>query len=286
VVVWSTPETRQNIDDIRQLLIDTPGGGHVRLEEVADVRIATSPTVIRREGVSPYLDIVFNLQGRDAQAVISDVRAAIQNFPFPLEYHAVVLEDYATRQATQQRQIITWVVAAIGIFLLLHASFGSWRLAATTILTLPAALAGGVLAALLGGSFFSFVSLFGYLAILGIAVRNVVMTMYHYQRLEQQEGENSRQELVLRGSRERIAPILMTALATGAALLPFVLFGDTPGLEIVRPTAIIILGGLVTSTLVSLFVIPSLYLRFGSHIEADLFSPTLSAQPGLSSSTD
>ena len=270
VVVWSTPETRDTIEDISQLLVDTPGGGHVRLGEVANVRIVDSPTVIRREGVSPYRDVVFNVQGRDAEAVISDVKAAIQNFAFPLEYHAVVLEDFATQQATQQRLLISGMMAAFGIFLLLQASTLSWRLAAATFLTLLAALAGGMLAALLGGSLISLSSLLGFLTILGIAVRNSVLTINHYGYLERQEGESFGPELVLRGSRERSAPILMTALTTGLALLPFVFSGSIAGLEIVRPTAIVILGGLVTSTLVSLFVLPALYLRFGARREVEL----------------
>jgi Cu/Ag efflux pump CusA len=270
VVVWSTPETRDSIEDISQLLVDTPGGGHVRLGEVADVRIVNSPTVIHREGVSPYRDVVFTVQGRNAEAVISDVKAAIQKFAFPLEYHAVVLEDFAAQQATQQRLLISGIMAAFGIFLLLQASTLSWRLAAATFLTLLAALAGGVLAALLGGSFISLGSLFGFLTILGIAARNSILTINHYGYLERQEGESFGPELVLRGSRERIAPTLMTALTTGLALLPFLLFGGTPGLEIVRPLAIVVLGGLVTSTIVTLFVVPALYLRFGASREAEL----------------
>ena len=270
VVVWSTPATRDTIEDISQLLVDTPGGGHVRLGEVADVRIVDSPTVIHREGVSPYRDVVFNVQGRDADAVISNVKAAIQNFAFPLEYHAVVLEDFAAQQATQQRLLIAGMMAAFGIFLLLQASTLSWRLAAATFLTVLASLAGGVLAALLGGSLISLSSLFGFLTILGIAVRNSVLTINHYGHLERQEGESFGPELVLRGSGERIAPIVMTALTTGLALLPFLLFGGTAGLEIVRPIAIVILGGLVTSTFVSLFVIPALYLRFGARREMEL----------------
>ena len=286
VVVWSTPETRDGIEDIPQLLVDTPGGGHVRLGEVADVRIVSSPTVIHREGVSPYRDVVFNVQGRDADAVISDVKATIQNYAFPLEYHAVVLEDYATRQATQQRLLISGIMAAFGIFLFLQASLRSWRLAAATFMTLPAALAGCVLAALLGGSLISLASLFGILTILGIAVRNSVLTINHYQYLEHEEGESFGPELVLRGSRERIAPILMTTLSTGLAVLPFVLFGGIPGLEMVRPIAIVILGGLVTSVLINLFVVPPLYLRVGASVEAELFSPLLSTQPDFSSSAD
>jgi CzcA family heavy metal efflux pump len=271
VVVWGVPEIRDSVDDVGELLIDTPSGGHVRLKEVADVRVASSPTVIKREAVSPYLDVGFNVQGRDARAVASDVQAAIRNFPFPLEYHAEVLTNFAARQATQQRILITGIIALIGIFLLLQASFRSWHLALAVLLTLPVALAGGVLAAFLGGgSPLSLSLLAGSLTILGIALRNGTMLISHYQHLEEQEGETFGPELVLRGAQERLSPILMTALTTGLALLPFVLFGNIPGHEVVRPMAIVVLGGLVTSTLLNLFILPALYLHFGASREPDL----------------
>jgi Cu/Ag efflux pump CusA len=272
VVVWGVPEIRDSVDDIRQLLIDTPGGGHVRLEEVAEVRMASSPTVIRREGISPYIDVVFNVQGRDVSAVIKEVNTAVQNFAFPLEYHAVVLGDLAAQQATQQRIAVSVLIAVFGIFLFLQAAFRSWNLALVALLTLPVALAGGLLAGLLvSGSLSSLGSLAGLLTILGIAVRNQIMLIGHYQHLEVQEGNPFGPELVLRGSRERVAPILMTAFSLGLALLPFVIFGNLPGHEIVRPMAIVILGGLVTSTLLNLFVMPTLYLRFGASRESDIF---------------
>ncbi|MEJ2554626.1 MAG: efflux RND transporter permease subunit [Anaerolineae bacterium] len=271
VVVWGAPEIRDSLADVGDLLIDTPRGGHVRLKEVADVRIASSPTVIKREAVSPYLDVGFNVQGRAARAVTSDVQAAIQNFAFPLEYHAEVLNDFAARQATQRRILIAGIIALIGIFLLLQASYRSWALAAAVLVTLPAALAGGVLAAFLGGGgLLSLGLLAGLLTILGIALRNSTMLISHYQHLEEQEGETFGPKLVLRGAQERLAPILMTALATGLALLPFVIFGNIPGHEIVRPIAIVVLGGLVTSTLTNLFILPALYLRFGASREPDL----------------
>ncbi|MCZ7573226.1 MAG: efflux RND transporter permease subunit [Ardenticatenaceae bacterium] len=279
VVVWGVPEIRDSPDDVGELLIDTPRGGHVRLKVVADVRMASSPTVIKREGVSPYLDIGFNVQGRDAHAVASDVRAVIQNYPFPLEYHAEVLSDFAVRQATQQRILIAGIVALVGIFLLLQASSGSWHLASAIFLTSPTALAGGVLAALLGGGgLLSLGVLAGFLTIVGITLRNSTMLISHYQYLEEQEGESFGPELILRGAQERLSPILLTTLTTGLALLPFVLFGNIPGHEIVRPIAIVVLGGLVTSTLFNLFIVPALYLRFGSSLEpATVFSRELVA---------
>jgi Cu/Ag efflux pump CusA len=271
VVVWGTSDTRQSLSDIRNLLIDTPGGGHVRLGEVADVRVVSSPTVIQREAVSPYLDIAFNVEGRSASAVASDVNAAIKNFAFPLEYHAEVVNDSAAQQTSQQGILIAAIVAFLGIFLLLQAAFRSWRLALVGIVTLPAALAGGMMANFLGnGGTLSLGLLAGSLTVVGIALRNLVMLFSHYQHLEEYGGEDFGPELIVRGARERLSPTLMTALATGLALLSFVLFGNIPGHEVVRPIAIVVIGGLVTSTWLNLFAMPALYLRFGASREADL----------------
>ncbi|HKZ54172.1 MAG TPA: efflux RND transporter permease subunit [Anaerolineales bacterium] len=284
VVVWSTPETRQSLTDIRELLIETPSG-HVRLGEVADVRVTSAPVVIRREGISPYLDVTLDVQGRDTAAVTRDAETALQNIAFPLEYHAVVLGKDAEPQAAQQRILLAAAVAVIGMFLLLQASYGSWRLALIAILTMPMALAGGALAAPLGGVL-SLSSLFGLLAVLGIAARNGIVMTSHFQHLELREGETFGPELVLRGAHERLAPMVLTALATALALLPLVLFGDIPGHEVVRPMAIVILGGLVTSTSLSLFVAPSLYLRFGARPEAVTAGLPLGAQPDLNPSAN
>jgi Cu/Ag efflux pump CusA len=269
VVVWSVPEKRQNLTDIRNLLIDTPAGEKVRLGDVADVRIAAAPTVIQREGISPYMDIGFNIRGREVDAVLSDVKIAMQDYAFPLEYHAEVHDDYTAQQAARQNIFISVLLAAVGIFLLLQASSANWRLALAVFVTLPIALAGGVLAAFLINGSVSVVSLFGLLAVLGISVRNCVLLIRHYHSLEKR-GEAFGLGLIMRGSRERLAPMTMTALTTGLTLLPFALFGNIPGHEMVYPMAIIIIGGLVTSTLLNMFLLPALYLRFGASREPDL----------------
>ncbi|HLF27993.1 MAG TPA: efflux RND transporter permease subunit [Anaerolineae bacterium] len=280
VVVWGVPEIRNSLTDIRELLIETPTGDPVRLGDVADVRITSAPIVIHREAISPYLDVAFNVQGRDLSSVASDVKRAIQAVPFQLEYHAEVLDEYAARQVAEQRMLLSGAVALIGIFLLLQAAYGSWRLAIVAILTLPVALAGGVIASLLGGGALSLGTLIGLLMVLGIAVRNGIVMTSHIQYLQQHEGEAFGPELVLRGARERLAPILTTTITTALALLPFVLLGDIAGLEIVRPMAIVVLGGLVTSTLLDLFILPSLYLRFGASPEPVM---ELIAEPALAS---
>ena len=153
------------------------------------------------------------------------------------------------------------IAAGIGILLLLQAAFGSWRPALLAFLTLPSALVGGVIAAWLTGGVISLGSLVGFFTVLGIAARNGIMLINHYQHLERHEGEVLGIDLVIRGAEERLAPILMTALATGLALVPLVITGNMPGQEIEHPMAVVILGGLVTSTLLNLFIVPAVYLR-------------------------
>jgi Cu/Ag efflux pump CusA len=263
VNVWSKPETRNNLTNIRDLLIDSPNRGHVRLADVANVQIGPVPNVIEREGQSRKIDVSANVRGRDLGSVAKDVESALKGVNFPLEYHAEVIGEFAERQAASRNITLAGGVAVIAIFFLLVTSFGNLRLATLTFFTLPWALVGGVLAAFLTTGVLSLGSLVGLLTILGIATRNGIMMISHFQHLEEEEGMTFGPELVMRGAKERIAPIMMTALTTGLALVPLVIAGNIPGHEIEHPMAIVILGGLVTSTLLNLLVVPTLYLRFG-----------------------
>lgn len=264
VVVWGTPQTRSSLTSIRNLLIDTPNGGTVRLGDVASVSIQPTSNLIQHDIVSRFVDVSLNVRGRDAAAVANDVQQRLQRIQFPLEYHPEILGQYQDQQINQEHLLIFGIVAALGILLLLQTAFGSWRLASLAFLTLPSALAGGVLAAFAVGSVVSFAAFLGLFAVFGIATRNGVMLINHYQHLEQHESQPFGLELVLRGARERLTPTLMTALAVALALVPLVYFGNIAGQEIAYPMAIVILGGLITSLLFSLFIVPSLYLGFGS----------------------
>jgi CzcA family heavy metal efflux pump len=272
VIVWSTPKTRESVTSIRNLLLDTANGGHVRLDHVADVSVQPTPNLISRENNSRRIDVSLNAEGRDLGSVARDVEDRLADVKFPLEYHAEVLGEFTERQAAQRRMAVFGIGAAIGIFLLLQASFMSSRLALLSFLTLPFALVGGVLAAYATGGIISLGSLVGFFTVFGIAARNGILLINHYQHLERYEGETFGPALVIRGAKERLAPILMTALATALALVPLVTSGEIPGGEIEYPMAIVILGGLVTSTLLNLFVVPSLYLRFGRPRDANIGS--------------
>lgn len=262
VVVWGAPHTRHSLTSVRELLLDRPGGGHVRLGDVADVRVASSLTAIHREAISRRIDVSFDVRGRALGAVARDVGSAISQIRFPRESHAELLGGYAQQQAARVRILIAAITALIGIYLLLQAAVESWRLAGLILVVVPWALMGGLLAAfLVGGSTISLGELAGLLTLFGIAMHNFISLIRRYQQLED-EGETFGPELVLRGSRERVAPIVMTAVVTGLALLPFAVFGNVAGLEVGHPMAVVVLAGLVTTTVLNLLVVPAVYLRF------------------------
>jgi CzcA family heavy metal efflux pump len=270
VHVWTVPGERDSLDDLARLPIDTPKGV-VPLERLADIEIVPVPNVIQHESQSRSLDVGANIDDtRDLGSVVEEFTTKLEQVDFPLGYHAEILGEYAERQAAQQRLLGFAAITVLGIFLILMVSLGNFRLAALAFVTMPMALVGGLVAAYWTGGVISLGSLVGFFTVLGIVARNGIMMISHYKHLEEFEGEAFGRDLVLRGSQERISPITMTALTTGLALVPLIISGNIPGQEIEYPMAIVILGGLVTSTLLNLFVVPSLYLRFGKpRAEAD-----------------
>jgi Cu/Ag efflux pump CusA len=274
VIVHVEPTPRRSVSNIRNLLLDRPGGGHVRLGQVADVRVAQKPISIERDAVSRHLDVEADVSGRSLDSVASDIEDRLANVNFPLEYHAEVLEQTTSEEINATQMLAFAIAAAIAMLLLLQAAFRSWRVGALAFLTLPVALVGGVLAALVDGAEMTVGSLIGFLAVFALAARQGIVLIRHYQELQRQ-GEEFGPGLVERGAQERLAPILTSTSATALVMLPFVIAGSIPGLEVIHPMAIVILGGLVTTTLYSLIVLPALYLRFGTR------QPSLSPEEEL-----
>lgn len=263
VVIWGEPACRNDLTAIQDLPIDTPAGVQVRLRDVAEVLVVPMPNEIKREAVSRRLDITCNVQGRDLASVAADVENKVRGLKFEPGYHPEFLGEEATRVESTRRLYALSALALLGVLLVIYSDFGSWRFTLLIAFTLPFALVGGGVGVLLTGGVVSLGSLVGFVTVLGIAARNGIMLVSHYRHLEDQEGEAYGTALVQRGSEERLAPILMTALATGLALLPLVISGQKPGHEVEYPLAVVILGGLITSTLLNLFLLPPLYLRFG-----------------------
>jgi Cu/Ag efflux pump CusA len=258
VVVWGMPAKRDSLTDIHQLLIDTPSGKQVRLDEVADVRVRPNPMDIKHDAVSRYVDVVADVRGRSLGSVTREVQGLLMQVTFPLEHHSEILGDFAEQQRDRRRTLSYFLAAAIAIFFLLQACFASWRLASLLFLLLPVAMAGGVLAAALAGDAMSTVALMGLLAVLALAVRGGILQLRHYRDLEREGGIDA--AVVVHGARQRFGPTVTAAGATGLALAPLLVLGG-PGLEIAQPLATVMLGGLVTTMLVNLFVLPVLYLR-------------------------
>ncbi len=262
VAVWGVERVRTDLQSLRELIIEAPGG-RVPLGDVAELEIVPTPNEIKREGASRRIDVTCNVSGADLGRVAREIEKRVRTVSFAQGYHPEFLGEYAARQTSRNRLLLFAGFSLIGILVLLHVDFRSMRLVLLVALTLPFALIGGVVGAFLGGGVLSLGSLVGFVTVLGIAARNGIMLVSHYRHLETSEGFVFGRELIMRGAEERLAPILMTAACAALALVPLIVRGNIPGHEIEYPMAVVILGGLATSTLLNLFLMPALYARFG-----------------------
>lgn len=265
VVVWGAPAIRQSVEDVRALVVPTPSGANVALGDVADVDVAPNATVIRHEAAESFLDVIASTGDRDIQDIAADIDAALAELTFPIEYHARLLGGYAEERAAQSRVLSVVVAALIGIFVFLQAAFSSWRLALMVFASLPLAVAGGVIAILITGAEASLGSVVGIIAIIALATRGTVLLIRRYEDREA-DGVPFDGELVAGGTREVLVPTVGPILALAAVFIPLAAASGFAGLEIVGPMAIVILGGLISTSLLLLFVLPAVYLRWG-HIE-------------------
>ena len=252
VTVWGHAAARRDLQSLQQVRLATPSGANVPLRDVAEVRIAPTPNEISRENGSRKIDISCNVRGRDLGAVARDIEAAVLAVDYDRGYHPEILGEYAARQEARHRLFTVAAVSFLGIVLILYSDFQSTRIALLLTLSLPFALVGAVWSVFLSGGVLSLGSLVGFVTVIGIAARNGIMLVSHYRHLEREEGVPFSRELILRGSEERLAPILMTAATTALALLPIVVGGNQPGYEIEHPMAVVIVGGLFTSTVLNL----------------------------------
>ncbi|MBY0521294.1 MAG: efflux RND transporter permease subunit, partial [Sphingomonas sp.] len=263
VALWGEPAVRGDQHALADMMIQTPAGAPVRLRDVADVLVVPAPNEIKRENSQRRIDVTLNVKGADLGSVARAVDAAVAQVPFATGYHPQVLGEYAALQESRQRLWTIGLACLVGILLLVWMEFRSARITALVGVSLPFALVGGVVGVALTGGVLSLGSLVGFVTVIGIAARNGIMLLSHYDHLRRFEGEAFGPQLIIRGAAERLVPILMTAMCAGLALLPLVVAGNAPGHEIEHPMAIVILGGLVSSTALNLFLMPALYARFG-----------------------
>jgi len=263
LVVRFDDASRQSVESIASTLIDTPAGAKVPISQVAEVRVDQGPNTINRENVQRRIIVQANVSNRDLGSVIDEIRKKVaRDVPMPEGYFVQYGGQFEAQEAASRQITIMSVVAIAGIFLLLYLALGSGRLALLVMANLPLALIGGVVMVFVSGGTLSIASLIGFITLFGIATRNGIMLITHYQHLIKEEGVPFRQSII-QGSMERLSPILMTALVTGVGLIPLAMGVGQPGKEIQQPMAVVILGGIVTSTFLNMIVIPALYLKYG-----------------------
>jgi len=264
LVVKFDPASQADFDRLGDLPIDTPNGGAVPIRLLADVRREEGPNMILRENVQRRIVISSNVAGRDLGSVVDDMRSTVaQQVPMPRGYRVDYGGQFESGRSATERLLLSGSAVIIGLFMLLVLVFGRPRDAVLIMLNLPLALIGGVLGVFLAGGVLSVASMIGFITLFGIATRNGIMLVSHIRYLIDVESVSDFRAAVERGARERVVPILMTAAAAGLALIPLALGGGKSGSEIQTPMAIVILCGLVTSTLLNMVVVPALYLRYG-----------------------
>lgn len=258
LIVRSTEDNRSTMERIRNLMIDDAQGNKVPFSYVADIRSSMGPNTINRENVKRKIVISANASGRDMRSVVNDIRSRIdEKVKLPEGYHVEYGGQFESEESASRVLLLTSFISIVVIFLLLYFQFRNAAQSGVILLNLPLALIGGVFALLLTTGEISIPAIIGFISLFGIATRNGMLLISHYNTLRE-EGLSLR-ESILHGSLDRLNPILMTALSSALALIPLALRGDLPGNEIQSPMAKVILGGLLTSTFLNAFIIPIIY---------------------------
>ena len=267
VVLRVGDENGWDLRTIGDLPLETPSGAQIRLGDVAELRRDTGPNVISREQVDRKIVVMCNVAGRDVGSVVNDARGRIDPL-IPAGYRVEYGGQFEAAAGANRALALLGAAVLAGMALLLYMAFRSARDAALVMVNLPLALIGGVAGVFVSGGMLSVASLIGFITVFGIAARNGIMLVSHIRQLQEAEGVSDFREAVFRGAMERLAPILMTALAAGLALIPLALGGGEPGKEIQTPMATVILFGLLSSMALNMVVVPALYLRFGRPMRA------------------
>ena len=265
-------EYRTDYANLGRLRIDLPGGrGQIELHELADIEEGTGPNAVNRENARRRIVIRCNTQDRDLASAVQEIQQRVgQRVQMPPGYFVEYGGQFESQQRATQLITVLAAVSVVGMFVVLMLLFPSVRVVLQILNALPTAFIGGVLALVMTGQDLTVASLVGFISLGGIAVRNGILLVTHYFHLMKEEGEQFTQDMILRGSLERLAPVLMTALTAGIGLIPLVVGGQEPGREILYPVATVILGGLVTSTFCEFLIHPGLFWAFSGRDAAEL----------------
>jgi Cu/Ag efflux pump CusA len=264
LVVRVADSVRTSIEEIRNTPIATANGVLIPLHQIASVELENSINAINHENTQRRIVVSANVQGRDLGSTVKDMQEAVRaNLSLPAGYYVEWGGQFESQQSASKLITLLSLFSVAGIFLVLYSHFKSWQIALQIMLNIPLALIGSVIAVLLTGGVFSIATLVGFITLTGIASRNGIMMISHYIHLVEHEGETFSDRMIIRGSQERLVPVLMTALVAALALIPLTMDATAPGKEILYPVAIVILGGLISSTLLDIIVTPVVFKRFG-----------------------
>jgi Cu/Ag efflux pump CusA len=261
LVVWMPEGDRHNLDIIRNLLVDTPTGAKIPLAQVAKVDYGTGPNTINRENVSRLIVISANVKGRDLGSVITDIRKQVkQQVQLPAGYYIQYGGQFQAQEKATQTLLLSGILAFVAITVLIYFAVKSIAATAMIMINLPLALVGGVISVALSGGIISVASMVGFITLFGVATRNGLLLVDNYNH--KLAAGMSLEKVLIEGSMERLVAILMTALSSALGMVPLVI-GSGAGKEILQPLAVVVLGGLFTSTALTLLVLPALYSQFG-----------------------
>jgi len=263
VVVRYPPDVRKDLDVLRRTLVDTPSGAKVPLSELAEVTESVGPNQVSRDDTQRRIVVSANVTGRDLEGVVTDVQRAVGALDKPSGYYVTYGGQFESQRSASRLIGLLSIASLVGMFLVLYSHFRSTAVALQILLNIPLALVGAVAAVLLTGGVLSVATLVGFITLCGIAARNGIMMISHYIHLMKEEGETFGEAMIVRGSLERLVPVLMTALTAALGLIPIALSAGQPGKEILQPMAIVILGGLWSSTLLDIVVTPAVFFKFG-----------------------
>ena len=277
LVVWFSPEARTNLEVIQSTLINTPSGQRIQLSQLANVRRNSGPNTINRENVSRRIVVQANVEGRDLNGVVTELQSKMKSVQtsWPRGYYVEYGGQFQSQQSAMTRILLLGVFTIVAIFFVLNLALHSWRMALQVMVNLPLALVGGVVAVYATGGVLSVASMVGFITLFGIATRNGIMMLSHYVYLMKEEGMPFGKEMILKGTQERLSPVLMTALAAALGLAPLAFSSGEPGKELLQPIAVVILGGLFSSTLMDQVVTPALFWVFGKKEWANINSAEL-----------
>lgn len=256
--------SRSDIELIKKTLVKTmPDGSRVTLEKVADVFESTGPNLINRENAQRRIVVQANSDGRDLESLIGEIKSKVEKVELPTGYFVSYGGQFASQQEASRLMLFLGILSIFGIFLVLYVHFKTVFIPIQVMLNIPMAFIGGIVAIYFTDKTISVASLVAFVTLCGIASRNGIMMISHYLHLMKHEGEKFTEQMVIRGSLERLVPVLMTALTAILGLLPLVWASDVPGKEILHPVAVVIVGGLLSSTLLDMFVTPAVFFHFG-----------------------